>query len=90
MDASDVKNITVKKLLENEETNHLYYQVMNTICDLASKGITCTDNGIWEIANYSYDAKQNVITILQLKGFEISSFDARISWGFHKVFDSDY
>lgn len=85
MNAQDIKDMTINKLLENEETNHLYTEYMDMVCSLASKGITSTDVGIWEFPSYActdnYDIKQNVVKIFQLKGFEVSSFGGRVSWG---------
>lgn len=78
----DVKNATIETLLKDEDTHDFYVEYMNIILESANKGYTSTDEGIWEvISNYSYEAKQNVIKILQLKGFDISSFGGRVSWG---------
>ena len=89
MNVEDIKEITIKKLLSNEETYNLYNQIMTVIIDLANKGITSTDVGIWEMLG-SYEAKQDIRTIFELKGFKVSPIDSIISWSSRNPLDSEY
>ena len=76
IDANDIKNKIIQKLLEDEDTKQLYLYYMQKILDNINNGNFDEISSIWEETYDSYDTKANVIKILKLKGFVITTSGA--------------
>lgn len=89
VNATASRNAVIANLLKHEETRDLYNRFAKKIIKASQSGLLELDEGIWESQSCTYTAKQNVITIFKLKGYNVSPSCGIINWGVDTLFVSE-